>query len=54
MGVSFDVHCCQAVSNANKATGGAVPASVQQLTACIAAAGSDTGKLSACQAKYHP
>jgi len=44
----------QAVSNANKATGGAVPTSALNLTACIAEAGTDTGKISACQAKYHP
>jgi type II secretory pathway component PulM len=44
----------QALQNANKASGGAVPASAQQLTACIVAAGTDTGKISACQAKYHP
>jgi hypothetical protein len=43
----------QAVNNANRATGGAVPKSVQNLTACIASAGTDTGKLSACQAKFH-
>jgi 16S rRNA U1498 N3-methylase RsmE len=42
----------QAVKNANKQSGGAVPANVQNLTACIAAAGTDTGKLSACQAKF--
>jgi hypothetical protein len=42
----------QAVRNANKQSGGAVPANVQNLTACIAAAGTDTGKLSACQAKF--
>ena len=43
----------QAVQNANKASGGAVPANVQSLTACIAAAGTDTGKIEACKAKFH-
>ncbi len=44
----------QAVQNANKQTGGAVPAGVTSLTACIAAAGTDTSKLQACQAKFKP
>ncbi len=44
----------QAVSNANKSTGGAVPTSVTNLTSCIAAAGTDTGKIQACSAKYKP
>jgi hypothetical protein len=44
----------QAVSNANKSSGGAVPTSVTNLTACIAAAGTDTGKIQACSAKYKP
>jgi hypothetical protein len=44
----------QAVSNANKAAPGAIPANVQSLTACIAAAGTDTGQIQACQAKYKP
>ena len=44
----------QAVQNANKQTGGAVPTGVQNLTACIAAAGTDTSKISACQAKFKP
>ena len=44
----------QAVKNANKQSGGAVPAGVQNLTGCIAAAGTDTGKLAACQAKFKP
>jgi type II secretory pathway component PulM len=43
----------QAVNAANKATGGAVPKSAQNLVACVAAAGTDTGKLTACQAKFH-
>jgi hypothetical protein len=43
----------QAVNQANKATGGAVPASVTNLANCIAAAGTDTGKLEACRAKFH-
>ena len=42
----------QAVQQANKASGGAVPQSVQNLTACIAAAGTDTGKIQACDAKF--
>jgi hypothetical protein len=44
----------QAVSNANKSSGGAVPTSVTNLTSCIAAAGTDTGKIQACSAKYKP
>jgi hypothetical protein len=44
----------QAVSNAQKASGGAVPQGVRDLTSCIVAAGTDTGKLQACQAKFHP
>jgi hypothetical protein len=44
----------QAVSNAAKANPGSVPAYAQQLTACIAAAGTDAGKVQACSAKYHP
>ncbi len=44
----------QAVSSANKSSGGAVPASVTNLTSCIAAAGTDTGKIQACSAKYKP
>jgi hypothetical protein len=43
----------QAVSNANKASGGAVPTSVTNLTSCIAAAGTDTAKIQACSSKYH-
>lgn len=44
----------QAVNNANKQSGGAVPTSVTNLTSCIAAAGTDTGKIQACQAKFKP
>lgn len=44
----------QAVNQANKASGGAVPAGVSSLTACIATAGTDTGKLQACQTKFKP
>jgi 16S rRNA U1498 N3-methylase RsmE len=44
----------QAVSNANKQSGGAVPKSVTSLTSCLAAAGADTGKIAACQAKFKP
>jgi 16S rRNA U1498 N3-methylase RsmE len=44
----------QAVQNANKQSGGAVPANVTNLTSCIAAAGTDTGKIQACQAKFKP
>jgi hypothetical protein len=44
----------QAVQSVNKATGGAVPASVTNLTSCIAAAGTNTGKIQACQAKFKP
>jgi hypothetical protein len=43
----------QAVSSANKQSGGAVPASVTNLTSCLVAAGTDTGKISACDAKFH-
>jgi hypothetical protein len=42
----------QAVQNANKATGGAIPAGVQNLTACIAAAGANADELKACAAKF--
>jgi hypothetical protein len=44
----------QAVQQANKQSGGAVPANVQKLTACIAAAGSDTGKIQLCNKQYNP
>ena len=44
----------QAVSNANKANPGVIPANVQSLTACIAAAGTNTGELQACNAKFTP
>jgi flagellar biosynthesis/type III secretory pathway M-ring protein FliF/YscJ len=44
----------QAVKAANQQSGGAVPKSVVNLTSCIAAAGTNTGKLQACQAKYQP
>jgi 16S rRNA U1498 N3-methylase RsmE len=44
----------QAVKNAKKQSGGAVPASVTNLASCIAAAGTDTGKIAACQSKYKP
>jgi flagellar biosynthesis/type III secretory pathway M-ring protein FliF/YscJ len=43
----------QAVTNANKQSGGAVPAGVTSLVNCIAAAGTDTGKIAACHAKFH-
>jgi uncharacterized protein (UPF0333 family) len=42
----------QAVNNANKATRGAVPAGVTNLVDCIAKAGTDTGKIEACKAKF--
>ena len=42
----------QAVQNAN-ASGAKVPAGVTNLTNCIAAAGTDTGKIEACQSKFH-
>jgi|tagenome__1003787_1003787.scaffolds.fasta_scaffold19153321_2 hypothetical protein len=42
----------QAVKAVDKQTGGAVPGSVQKLTACIAAAGADTGKIQSCQTKF--
>jgi hypothetical protein len=44
----------QAVSQANKQTGGAVPAGVTNLVNCLAAAGTDTGKISACKGKFKP
>jgi hypothetical protein len=40
------------IQKANKASGGAVPANLQKLAACIAAAGSDTGKIQACNSQY--
>ena len=43
----------QAVNTA-KASGVNVPAGVTNLTNCLAAAGTDTGKIQACQAKYQP
>jgi hypothetical protein len=44
----------QAVSQANKATHGAVPAGVTNLANCLVAAGADTGKIQACRAKFTP
>jgi hypothetical protein len=41
------------VNQADKQSGGAVPQGVKDLTSCMAAAGSDTGKIQACAAKYH-
>ncbi|MDQ6816568.1 MAG: hypothetical protein M3018_04060 [Actinomycetota bacterium] len=45
----------QAVSNANKQSGSGtvVPTSVVNLTTCLTAAGTDTGKIQACQSQYH-
>jgi hypothetical protein len=43
----------QAVSQANKDSGGAVPKGVKDLASCMAAAGSDTGKIQVCSAKVH-
>src|SRR3954453_9121522 len=42
----------QAVKQVAKQTGGAGPSSVKKLTACMAAAGADTGKIQSCQLKY--
>jgi flagellar biosynthesis/type III secretory pathway M-ring protein FliF/YscJ len=42
----------QAVHNAS-ASGAKVPAGVTNLANCIAAAGTDTGKIEACQSKFH-
>jgi hypothetical protein len=42
----------QAVDNANKATKGAVPAGVTNLVDCLAKAGTDTGQIEACKAKF--
>jgi type II secretory pathway component PulM len=44
----------QAVQSANRTSGGAVPVGVTNLTNCIAAAGTDTGKIQACQVKFKP
>jgi F0F1-type ATP synthase membrane subunit b/b' len=44
----------QAVNQANKQSGGAVPAGVTNLASCMAAAGSDTAKIQACGAKFKP
>jgi hypothetical protein len=41
-----------AVSNAAKQSPGAIPAGVQNLTSCIAKAGTDGNALQACAAKY--
>jgi flagellar biosynthesis/type III secretory pathway M-ring protein FliF/YscJ len=43
----------QAVNQADKQTGGAVPKGIKDLASCMAAAGSDTGKIQACSAKFH-
>jgi hypothetical protein len=43
-----------AVKNAAKANPGAIPAGVQNLTACIASAGTNVSELQACRAKYKP
>ena len=42
----------QVVNSVDKQTGGAVPSRVKKLTACLAAAGADTGKIQSCQAQY--
>jgi hypothetical protein len=44
----------RSVQQSNKASGGAVPANVQRLTACIAAAGADTSKITLCKQQYQP
>ena len=51
---SGEAQAVQAVKQANQQSGGAVPANVVNLTSCIAAAGTDTGALQACKAKYKP
>lgn len=43
----------QAVNNANKQTGGAIPSGVTNLVDCVAAAGTDTSKIAACKSKFH-
>jgi hypothetical protein len=46
----------QAVNQANhqaSQAGVAIPSSITSLTACVAAAGTDTTKLLACKAKFH-
>jgi hypothetical protein len=42
----------QAVQKAAKQNPGSIPAGVQNLTACIAAAGTNTGELQACATKF--
>jgi hypothetical protein len=42
----------QAVQKAAKQNPGAIPAGVQNLTACIAAAGTNAGELQACATKF--
>jgi hypothetical protein len=42
----------QAVQNAAKQNPGSIPAGVQNLTACIAAAGTNSGELQACATKF--
>jgi len=43
----------QQLQQAVKSSGGAVPAGVTNLVNCIAAAGTDTGQIAACRAKFH-
>jgi flagellar biosynthesis/type III secretory pathway M-ring protein FliF/YscJ len=43
----------QAVKSLNS-SGVKVPAGVTNLTSCLAAAGTDTGKIEACQSKFKP
>jgi hypothetical protein len=40
------------VAQSNAASGGAVSANVQKLTACIVAAGTDTSKITLCRQQY--
>ncbi len=44
----------QSVAKSNASNPGAIPASVTSLTSCIAAAGTDTSKIAACDAKFKP
>jgi uncharacterized protein (UPF0333 family) len=44
----------QQAQQAVKAAGNNVPVGVKNLTDCLVAAGTDTGKIQACQAKFKP
>jgi hypothetical protein len=44
----------QALNQANKQSGGAIPVGATNLVNCIASAGTDGAKIQACQAKFKP